>query len=64
MNELELRNLCDGFLQGLIGTDLIETWWNSPNRAFNDKTPDWVWENGNPNDVFFYLSSHASGDYS
>ena len=64
MNKNQLKQLCDGFLQGLMGSDHAEIWWDTPNLAFDGKTPAWVWDNGNPNDVFFYLNSHASGDYS
>lgn len=30
---------CDALVIALVGKDLAEGWWNSPNRAFNNKKP-------------------------
>jgi uncharacterized protein (DUF2384 family) len=31
-------------LKALLGSDeLVSRWWNSPNRAFDDQTPDDLW---------------------
>ena len=28
---------------GLVGIDLADDWWNSPNKAFNGRTPAGMW---------------------
>ena len=40
----------------------VQLWWNSPNKAFDDKTPLSVW-NLNPECVLKYLRTMAAGGY-
>jgi len=50
-------------LMGLVGsTQLISVWWGSPNRAFDLKSPDEMWEL-DPERVVSYLKLmyHQSG---
>jgi hypothetical protein len=57
------KRMCNAMLQALLGReDLVERWWSSPNRGFDGKTPDEVWET-RPMEVFSYLNGHCSGDY-
>lgn len=30
---------CDALVIAMVGAELAEGWWNSPNRAFNGQTP-------------------------
>ena len=31
-------------LQGMLGRQLAREWWDAPNHAFDDETPDQVWQ--------------------
>jgi len=42
--------------------EYVQLWWNSPNKAFDDKTPLSVW-NLNPECVLKYLRTMAAGGY-
>lgn len=48
----------------LVGDSLCKVWWNSPNKAFDDRNPidlmnEHEWER-----VKQYLFHHSYGDYS
>jgi len=30
-------------LTAMLGSKLVDTWWSSPNKAFNGETPAEVW---------------------
>jgi len=48
----------NGMLMGMLGSDaLIEKWWNSPNKAFDDKCPVDV----DHDKVVHYLMFHCFG---
>lgn len=47
----------------LVGEKNAETWWHSPNKAFNNKHPIDVLTD-NPDKVKDYLLTHLNGDYS
>jgi len=48
----------NGMLMGMLGSDaLIERWWNSPNKAFDDKCPVDV----DQDKVVHYLMFHCFG---
>ncbi len=49
------KDLANTWLFALVGSDeLVETWWNSPNKFWNNQTPQTVW-NKSPNEVMSYL---------
>ena len=43
---------------GLVGSDLADDWWNSPNKAFNSRTPAGMWLE-DFRQVHNYLMHHA-----
>jgi len=51
----------DRIVEGLVGKELVENWWNSPNKHWNGKTPLEVFESGleGKMDVRSYLIFHA-----
>jgi hypothetical protein len=56
--EQEFRNIADQLATSLVGTDHVAAWWASPNRAFDDLTPEQQWTKGS-DQVVFYLMAHA-----
>lgn len=64
--ELQFR-MCDAILKATLGrdTDLISRWWQSPNKAFDGKTPFELWEDDKQYlTVYRYLLGQMNGDYS
>jgi hypothetical protein len=53
------------YLQSLLGgrTELIDGWWDSPNKAFDGKTPNEVYQTGEEGRkrVFEYVISSSDG---
>jgi len=39
----------------LVGEDLVDSWYTSPNKAFDNKTPEQMFEEGKRKEVFDYL---------
>lgn len=51
-------------LHALLGSDeLVQKWWESPNRAFGDVTPIEMWDRDKDR-VKNYLLAQLNGDYS
>ena len=51
-------------LYALLGSnELVQKWWSSPNRAFDDITPSEMW-NRDKDRVENYLLAQLNGDYS
>jgi len=48
------RNQCNIMLKALLGENNFQQWWNSKNKAFDDKTPEEVWVEDSEK-VFDYL---------
>jgi hypothetical protein len=47
MSETVIKLALNKILFALIGRhDLVEEWWHSPNRAFDMRTPDEVYQSG------------------
>lgn len=57
---LKLR--CDALLTALVGKNLVDDWWNRPNKGFDLQTPIAVFEQ-NPEQVYNYLMWFSGGDY-
>lgn len=54
----------DEILFSLLGNkDLVELWWNSKNRAFDNHTPYEMYLE-NPSRVKQYILGHFNSDYS
>jgi hypothetical protein len=57
--KLIIRKRCEFLLITLVGRKLAKQWWQSPNKAFEGKTPEERWEE-NPEDVYDYLTYYVS----
>jgi hypothetical protein len=57
----QLRRTCSVIVEALVGVEFSEQWWSSPNRAFDNRTPDEQWALA-PEVVFDYLTTHAFGE--
>jgi hypothetical protein len=58
-----LKKQLDAIVLAIVGPDLVEKWWNSPNKHWDLKTPLEVYESGleGKMDVRAYLYLHLSG---
>jgi hypothetical protein len=56
--EQEFRNIANNLVASMVGPNLAESWWTSPNRAFDDRTPEAQWQSGS-DAVVNYLMHHA-----
>jgi hypothetical protein len=56
--EQEFRNIANNLVASMVGSNLVESWWASPNRAFDDRTPEAQWQSGS-DAVVNYLMHHA-----
>lgn len=65
MNEQveKMKRYSNNILSALVGEALVEQWWQSPNKAFEDKTPNAQWDD-DPNVVFQYLLNQIDPGYS
>lgn len=52
-------------LKGLLGSEeLIQRWWNSPNRAFDGEIPDDLWNTSSGRkQVYTYLLNQLEPPY-
>ena len=51
-------------LYALLGSnELVQKWWSSPNKAFDDMTPNEMWDRDKDR-VKNYLLAQLNGDYS
>ena len=53
----------NALLIALVGENLVDAWWNSKNKAFDNRTPAGQWIE-DPESVYDYLMNHSGGDYS
>jgi hypothetical protein len=54
----------DRILYALLGSnELVQKWWESPNKAFGDITPIEMWDRDKDR-VKNYLLAQLNGDYS
>ena len=56
--EQEFRAIADQLVTSMVGPNQVATWWASPNRAFDDRTPETQWAQGSDS-VVNYLMHHA-----
>jgi hypothetical protein len=56
--EQEFRNIANQLVISMVGPDLLESWWHSPNQAFGGQTPELQWQLGSDS-VINYLMHHA-----
>ena len=56
--EQEFRKVADQLVESMVGKNMIESWWTSPNQAFDGRTPETQWAEGSDS-VVNYLMHHA-----
>jgi hypothetical protein len=56
--EQEFKNVANQLVTSLVGPNLVESWWTSPNLAFEGRTPETQWSEGSDR-VVNYLMHHA-----
>jgi hypothetical protein len=56
--EQEFRNIANNLVASMVGPKQVESWWASPNRAFDGRTPEAQWAAGS-DAVVNYLMHHA-----
>jgi hypothetical protein len=59
-SEKLFRDTCNKLVQALVGANMAEAWWSSPNQAFDNRTPEQQWTLGSDT-VVNYLMHHAFG---
>jgi hypothetical protein len=57
------RHICNSILHSLVGSTLAPQWWHQPNKHWDFRTPDLVWQT-NPQSVINYLLGQLNADYS
>ena len=58
--EQEFRNIANNLVASMVGPDMADAWWTSPNQAFAGLTPEVQWQSGS-DAVVNYLMHHAFG---
>ena len=58
---LVLRADCDRLVTALVGEQLSSAWWSSANKAFDNQTPETVFET-QPQQVLSYLMKCTTGE--
>ena len=54
INEQVMRKRCEFLVIAMVGKELAEKWWNSPNKAFDGDTPEMMYSI-DPSRVYAYL---------
>lgn len=52
------RFQCNIMLKGMLGEEQYQEWWNCKNKAFDDQTPEEIWEKDSEK-VFNYLMAYC-----
>jgi len=55
---MNLKEKCDLLLEAMVSEDLVEKWWQSPNKHWDGRTPIEVFKTDEQS-VFDYLLSYA-----
>jgi hypothetical protein len=61
MDKELLKKRCDQLLIGMVGESLVDRWWDSHNKAF-DQSPKKQFDE-NPQSVYNYLLRCAEGEW-
>jgi hypothetical protein len=57
---MEIQKQCNALLMAMLGRqELVDQWWNSPNKGFDNAHPADV----DPKKVLEYLMAHAYGGW-
>jgi uncharacterized protein (DUF2384 family) len=63
MDEFEIK--INQILLSLLGSqELVQKWWSSPNKAFDNEIPDDLYHSDMHNVVVKYILAMSAGDYS
>lgn len=62
MDEVQMKLRATALITAMVGKDLVDQWWTSPNRAFDNTTPNEQWIK-DPDSVYTYLMQHAYGGW-
>lgn len=57
-----MRARCEALITAMVGRDLVDQWWNSPNKAFCGDTPEQIYSVA-PSAVYAYLMKSAEGEW-
>jgi hypothetical protein len=56
------KRVTHSMLAAMLGVELSQTWWDTPNKAFNGETPANVWVE-DYNKVYEYVMRMAEGEW-
>jgi hypothetical protein len=56
--QAEFRRIADTLIANMVGDEWVQVWWNSPNLAFDGRTPEAQWAVGS-DAVVNYLMHYA-----
>lgn len=59
VTEYQAKQRSDALVVALVGRDYSELWWNSANRAFDERTPREQWQIDYTT-VYNYLMAHGA----
>lgn len=61
-----VKSQCNMMLFGMLGSyELVDKWWESPNKAFEGRMPSELFEGDEAMKVFDYISNYCyGGEYS
>lgn len=62
INEHIAKQRSQSLLTAMLGKDLVDHWWNNPNRAFDMRTPAGMWVEDYTK-VYNYLMRCAEGEW-
>ena len=57
-----MRARCEALITAMVGRDLVNQWWNSPNKAFCGDTPEQIYSVA-PSVVYAYLMKSSEGEW-
>lgn len=57
-----MRARCEALVIAMVGKELADKWWNGPNKAFCNDTPEQIYSVA-PNTVYAYLMKCAEGEW-
>jgi len=62
LQDMVRRQRCNTLVIALVGKQLAQQWWTSPNKRFNGATPETTYQVA-PDGVYQYLMSSAEGEW-
>lgn len=62
ISEYVAKQRAQVLLTAMLGSKLVDLWWISPNKAFDEETPQTVWLKDYVK-VYNYIMHHADGGW-